>query len=80
MQATTGPERRRARDGRLAIFLAALAWSSLPYGLSAPDRLRFLAAYHGLPLGVAAQRFAGLWRDVERRIAGLQARGRRKSG
>ena len=32
MQATTGPERRRAREGRLAIFLAALAWSTAGLG------------------------------------------------
>ncbi|HKY94114.1 MAG TPA: lipopolysaccharide core heptose(I) kinase RfaP, partial [Kiloniellales bacterium] len=68
------PERWIAKD------LAALAWSSLPYGLSGRDRLRFLSAYHGLPLRIAARRFAGLWRDVDRRIAGLQARGRRMSG
>ena len=32
MQATTGPERRRAREGRLAILLAALAWSTAGLG------------------------------------------------
>jgi drug/metabolite transporter (DMT)-like permease len=32
MQATTGPERRRAREGRLAIFLATLAWSTAGLG------------------------------------------------
>lgn len=64
----------------IAKDLAALAWSALPYGLSRRDRLRFLAAYHGLPPTLAAERFAALWRDVEARIAGLQARARRMSG
>jgi len=64
----------------LAKDLAALAFSALPYGLSRRDRLRFLAAYHGLPPKLAAARFAPLWRDVERRVAALQARARRLSG
>ena len=58
----------------IAKDLAALAWSTMPYGLTKRDRLRFLAAYHGMPLPVAARRFAGLWREVEARIAALQAR------
>jgi drug/metabolite transporter (DMT)-like permease len=32
MQASTGPERRRAREGRLAILLAAVAWSTAGLG------------------------------------------------
>jgi heptose I phosphotransferase len=62
----------------IAKDLAALAWSSLPYGLTGRDRLRFLAAYHGLPLRLAARRFGGLWRAVERRLAGLQTRAARR--
>jgi len=66
------PRRWIAKD------LAALAFSSLPYGLSRLDRLRFLAAYHGLPPTLAARRFAPLWREVERRLAELQARAARR--
>jgi drug/metabolite transporter (DMT)-like permease len=32
MQASAGPERRRAREGRLAILLAAVAWSTAGLG------------------------------------------------
>ncbi|HET6601133.1 MAG TPA: hypothetical protein VFG57_04155, partial [Gaiella sp.] len=32
MQASAGPERRRVREGRLAILLAAVAWSTAGLG------------------------------------------------
>ena len=37
MQASAGPERRRAREGRLAILLAAVAWSTAGLGQRSLD-------------------------------------------
>jgi UDP-glucose:(heptosyl)LPS alpha-1,3-glucosyltransferase len=70
--------RRRLSRRWRAKDLAALAYSSLPYGLDRRDRLRFLSAYHALPLRLAASRFQPLWRQVERRVARLQVRSARR--
>ncbi|HEY7346377.1 MAG TPA: DMT family transporter [Gaiella sp.] len=66
MQATTGPERRRAREGRLAILLAALAWSTAGLGQRGLDASAvtqvagraFFAAIALLVLVVAMERRA----------------------
>jgi drug/metabolite transporter (DMT)-like permease len=66
MQATTGPERRRAREGRLAILLAALAWSTAGLGQRGLDASAvtqvagraFFAAIALLVLVVAIERRA----------------------
>jgi len=70
--------RRRLSRRWRAKDLAALAWSSLPYGLSNRDRLHFLAHYHAMPLRAAARRFSGLWRQAEARLARLQTRAARR--
>ena len=63
------PRRARVRD------LGALLYSTSGMPLTERDRLRFLAAYAGVPAGVELRRDGGFWRAVRRRAERLQARG-----
>ena len=62
------PRRARVRD------LGALLYSTSAMPLTERDRLRFVAAYAGVPVGVELRRQGGFWRAVRRRAERLHAR------
>ncbi|MDE0177854.1 MAG: lipopolysaccharide core heptose(I) kinase RfaP [Gammaproteobacteria bacterium] len=62
------PRRARIRD------LGALLYSTSAMPLTERDRLRFVAAYAGAPVGVELRRHGGFWRAVRHRAERLHAR------